>query len=265
MQITAFRRARLVLVFSLSFVGVITPKAFAQPYKLSAANLLLVPIHHPYYPMDDKMLPRLGQMVVSKSTFHLNLQVFANGKELLAILKKATLQYGKIGHLILMGHSGYEGYFAEEGAGFYRDGYIPKTENGMGYRLRPKAATVSELALAIRQKEIVFSDSSVIVLAGCNTALGENNIAIDLMAVTEIPVIGAAQKIDLYDGVLVGTDMLGTENKTFYAYLPDGSSIIKYNLNHAAISIQKALQIVQAKNVSLQLKNSKAFTSQTNN
>lgn len=212
-----------------------------------SANVVMAAIHHPYYPLDDKMIPKIADSLITKSPYLNASTTFSNGKELIEKLSTITAKQGKIGYLVVMGHSGTQGYFAEENAGFYKDSYKVIHHSGKITPLSSKAANVSDLEKAIIEKHIVFSDTSIIVLAGCNTAFEDDNIAYDLMIASNTPVIGAAQKVDLYNGMNLGEEMLGVEDKTFYAYIPTPDSIIKYDLCHSTITISEAIRIVKEK------------------
>jgi hypothetical protein len=210
----------------------------------TAANIILVGIGHPFHTHDDITLPRIADSLKNKSPYFSKVYTFRNGNEFLEVLKKVTKQYGKIGNLSVMGHSGYQGYFVEANSGFHRDEYQVLQQG----TVIPFTKNVSKMSLfrkALKEKEIIFSAASMIVLIGCNTAYGEDNIAFDLSDATNLPVIGSNQKIDLYNVKNQGEEMKGLEDRTFYAYIPDGQEMIRYDLCRKSITVSTAIEVVR--------------------
>jgi hypothetical protein len=216
----------------------------------SIANIILVGINHPAHPSDNIILPRIGDSLCRKSPYFNKVYTFKNGREFIEILKTVTKKYGKIGNLAILGHSGYQGYFVEASAGFHRNEYTI-LQQGRVMPFSPKVSKIKELGQLIEAKEINFSLSSVIVLVGCNTAYGEDNIAFDLADITNLPVIGSNQKVDLYNVRNQGEEMKGIEEGTFYSYIPDGQEMIKYDLCRKNITVTKSIEIVKERIIKL--------------
>jgi len=210
------------------------------------ADLVLVGSKHPYFPQDDITLPRIADSLIKKSSYLRTVDTFSSGDEFLKRLVEATARYGKIRHLVVMGHSGFQGYFVKGSSGFHRNEYVI-TINGKRYPFLNGAANVNDLMVLVESRKIVFDASAIIILAGCNTAYGEENIAFDLADKLNIPVVGSNQKVDLYNVGNIGEDMKGLEKRTFIAYLPDGPDMIRYDLSSDYISISRIIEIVKMK------------------
>ncbi len=247
----------VVLIFFLLNFNLTNSQSLNYVLNQNAASqiedVVLIGIDHPYYPLDNKTFSKIADSLIYKSSFIQNKKTFSSGQDLINKLIVITQNCDAIGNLVILGHSGYQGYFVKYNAGFYRDEYEFYHHNGKVIPLDKMASRVSDLRRAVAERKIVFSDTSIIVLAGCNTAFGEDNIALDVMLATNVPVIGSNQRVDLFHGLNFGEDMLGVEQKTFYAYIPDGDSIIKYDLCHPSITITEAIKIVKKKQELLEL------------
>ncbi|HEY8401926.1 MAG TPA: hypothetical protein VIK89_11725 [Cytophagaceae bacterium] len=211
------------------------------------SDLILVGIHHPIYTEDTEALIALGNMLYTKSPYFSDVCIFSTGKELLNVLKEEKRQGCVIRHLLIMGHSGFQGYFVKELAGFYRDGY-EVIDEGRLYLPNEDAAFIEDLKCALENGDIEFSKDAIVVLSGCNTAHGKENIANDMAKILKVPVIGANQKVDLFNVDDPGEDMKGLESRSFYAYLPmkDGS-IELYNFGVEVLKVSEAIRIVREK------------------
>jgi hypothetical protein len=213
---------------------------------LDGVDIVLVGINHPLHPMDNITFPRIADSLCNKSAYFDKAYSFRNGAELLNILKTLTSLHHKIGNLAILGHSGYQGYFVEDNSGFYTDNYTT-SYSGQKIKFTNCSARVKDLKQAIEKKEIVFSEYAVIVLIGCNTAYGDNNLAADLAALTHLTVIGSGQKVDLYNVSNMGEEMKGLERETFYAYVYKDQKTVKYNFDLESINISRAIEIVNSK------------------
>ncbi|MBY0427194.1 MAG: hypothetical protein K2Q22_16285 [Cytophagales bacterium] len=216
-------------------------------------DLVLVGANHPFFPSDNITLSRIGDSLVHKSPYISSKATFTTGKELLEILKYVTIKHGSIGKLVIMGHSGYQGYFVEHNAGFYRDQY-QIIERGKMVQLNKESRNIRSMEIAIKNKKVKFGDDAVIVLAGCNTAFGERNMALDLMLISNTVVLGTKQKIDLYNVSNLGEDMKGEEDGGFAAYLPKGKEVLAYFIKKRLLSISEAISIIEAKKSILSVK-----------
>lgn len=223
-------------------------------FRLSAQpNIVLVGIKHPYYPKDDKTMPQLADSLNRKCAYVDVVYPFSSGTEVLSVLQSITRQYGKVGNVVMYGHSGYEGYFVRQNMGFHRDQYY-YSQKRKGTPLSRGGALVATLRELVQKRQIVFDSNAVMVLAGCNTAYGEENIALDLADALNIPVAGSNQKVDLYNVGNKGEEMRGTEAKTFFIYFPLEAEIVKYDLQTPTIDISRIFRIAQAKRILLQTK-----------
>lgn len=206
-------------------------------------DFVLVANNHPFFPLDNSALQDLAREMVNRNPEFCYYIVFKNGKELLEILKILTKVNGYIRNLALVGHSGYEGYFAEEGAGFHRTSY-KMMKGGKVIPLSENAATVSDLDLALQEGSIKFDPSGTIVLAGCNTAHGTDNFAFEFAKTVKLPVIGSDHKIDLFNVQNKGEELIGKDG-TFFVYLPVNSKILKFDFGTPVIQINSAINKVR--------------------
>ena len=211
--------------------------------KKAKNNVILVGKNHPYNPIDDIILPHIADSIIKKTAYFSQKQQFSTGKNFINKLVQITKKHGSIGNLAIMGHSGYHGFFVKGESGFYRNEY-PKEKSKPEVLITAEAALISDLQKAISQKQIIFSKTSFILLLGCNTAYGNKNIAFDLATVTQIPVIGSAQKLDLYNVKNRGEDLLGEDNGSFIVYYPKNGLIEKRELGFKSSTISFLVQSV---------------------
>lgn len=207
-------------------------------------NIVFVGKGHPHNPLDDVLLPRIADSLIKKSSYFKTVRVFSSGEELISCLKTLTKIHGTVGNVAIMGHSGYQGFFVKRESGFYRTPY--KTEK---YKpeipLTPDAASIQDLQKAIQKRQIRFSNTSFILLLGCNTAFGPNNIAKDLATVTRIPVIGSAQKLDLYNVSSKGEDLSGEDTGSFVIYYPSNGSVAQKELGMKSATVSELTALAQ--------------------
>lgn len=221
-------------------VALLSTMAFAQK------GVVLVGIEHPFHVKDNITLPRLADSLNLKSNYVDTVSRFSTGMEMLKCLKTITDRYGAVGNVVFYGHSGYEGYFVKQNAGFHRDRYY-YSQKAKNLQMSKNAAFVSDLKKMVDAREVIFHPRSVMVLAGCNTAYGEENIALDLADALNIPVAGSNQKVDLYNVKSKGEDLKGTQSKTFFVYIPLNKEIIKYDLERPYATVTEIITITNYK------------------
>lgn len=209
-------------------------------------GVVLVGKDHPYYPKDNVTLRHLADSLNTKCSYVDTVLSYSTGKEVLAILQRITNEYGSIGNLVFYGHSGYEGFFVRQNAGFHRDAYY-LSQKSKNVFLSKDAALLSDLKRLVEAKKIIFDPKSIVVLAGCNTAYGEDNMAVEFADMLNIPVAGSNQKVDLYNVQDRGEEMRGIESKSFFIYFPLETEIVKYDLKAPTIRITEIFDIASAK------------------
>lgn len=112
----------------------------------------------------------------------------STGRELLDALATASLR-GPISNVVVYGHSGPDGLYMLDDAGFYADlNAIPignaqsgATSRTSAERRQTGARDVSDLVDMIRSGQVVLSIDVVFVLAGCSAA-GEHNLDVESIA-----------------------------------------------------------------------------------
>ena len=135
-------------------------------------------------------------------------QVFevANGKQILEKLEAVTGESGMVNNVVFIGHSGADGLYLDNDAGFYTE---DRGVNIDGKVLTPNASNVVELADKVSDGSIKFNISSKIAFLGCNAANGGNEalpIAESISKRLGLSSIGANDFVDVYRGTVASPE-----------------------------------------------------------
>lgn len=211
------------------------PDSRGVGYVLAGAN-------HPYYSHDNIILPVIAQEMAEKSLYIDSVQSFATGMELVNILKSRQ----GISNLVVLGHSAHQGYFVEKSAGFYRDNYHIY-QKGIRVEFAPGVAFLNDVIRGIQNGSIRFSTNAVIVLAGCNTASEQYNIAFDLARESHLPVVGVDGKLDFYHVEDRGEDLKGKTGLKFIFYFYVKDELRKEEIEADCYKVSELIEILRRK------------------
>jgi len=117
-----------------------------------------------------------------------------SGHDLLQKMQTETTNHGEITHLFFFGHGSHKGWFFKWNEGFY-------VKNNLQYG---GSTDLTELKNKIQNKDIQFSESSIIFIDACNSGgnWGKNHqtcMAAELAIVTGATVIAADGHVEMED------------------------------------------------------------------
>lgn len=212
----------------------------------NSGDLALVGINHPNFINQSSFIMLAGTQLIDKSPYLQSCISFSTGKELLKCLKNKCKNGKTIRNLVIMGHSDHYGFYVKRSAGLYANNFHIQ-EDGSKVIFATEAIKVKDLQLAFFKNEIRFHEDAVIILAGCRTAWGRTNIALEMAKALNVPVFGPNQKISFLGISNFGEEMVGEENKSFVAYIPYEGRIYQFDFMTNVMTISESIERVRKK------------------
>ncbi len=226
-----FPNSKLSKYFLYSDTAFNYHKPSGLPFKIPFCDIAFVGRDHPVFPFDNTLMMVFGVELVNKSPYLQECIPFSEGKSVLKNMILKCKEGKQIRNLVLVGHSSENGYFVKSSAGIYTNDYKYNAKGEL-IIFEKEALKVKELQEALLRKEISFHPDASIILVGCNTAKGENNIASAISKALKIPVVGAMQKVSLMETANFGEGIYSKELQRagYVFYIPNEDRILRYEL-----------------------------------
>ncbi len=206
-------------------------------------NVVFYGMEHPFFLQDDVAMKTFGYNLSHLSAnFHIAFP-FNTGQNLANTLTLLTELGYTIGNVCIAGHSGYYGYFVQEGAGFYVNHYNYR-KKGRSMPFNEGVLLMKDLAQLINEGDIRLASNSLWVLAGCNTSSRNPSFANELVRISGRATISANQKVDLFNVPKIGLYLRGTEGGTFLVHQWNAQTqkVEKLDLETESIQIDEAIK-----------------------
>ena len=235
---------KIIIIFAYVYFYISSPINDLKETVEESQNIILIGVEHPFYPLDDITIPNIADSLIKKSPYKFRSYKFSSGKEFIQILRKVSSR-NNIGHLVIVGHSGYEGYFVRKNSGLYRDSY-KIIQNNKIIPFGEDARFIKDIKFYVDSRKIKFSNNSIIIAAGCNTAMGNENFCADMCEATHTTVLGTLDKIDLYNVECVGEEMKceQTENGFCVYSRSENNHITKWLIKQSQLKISDAIKLI---------------------